>query len=82
MMPVKMMSLMEKLDGIKLDIAAGLTPRFQLGGSWEYSNKKPPNFSLMTTVCSEMDPSNPAAMANMSMMSAKQDSTGKIELHS
>jgi hypothetical protein len=72
----------ESLDGIKLDISTGLSPRFQMGGSWEYSNKKPSNFSLMTTVCSPMDPTNPAGMENMSMISAKSDSTGKIELHS
>ena len=59
MMPLKMMTLMEKLDGVKLDISLPFHPCLQLGGQWDYSNKKPPNFNLMGVISQAMDPHNP-----------------------
>lgn len=46
MVGLKMMSMMEPIDGIKFEFMAPLSPRFQLGGSWVFSNTKANKFEL------------------------------------
>lgn len=37
---------MEPLDGIKFEFGMPLSPRFQLGGAWNFSNTKTSRFEL------------------------------------
>lgn len=39
-------------DGMKFDFMVPLSPRFNLGGSWAYSNTKPNKFELHTALSS------------------------------
>lgn len=50
MMGLKMMTMMEPLDGFKVDLMLPLSQAFQLGGSWNYSNTKPNKFELVTAI--------------------------------
>jgi hypothetical protein len=52
MLGVKMMTMVEQLDGIKFDFMAPLSPKFQLGGSWTFSNTKPNKFELNSALSS------------------------------
>ncbi len=81
MMPIKMMTMSEGLDGLKFDINLGLTPKFQLGASWNFSNnpKQPPNFTLMTMFSPNMSPQN---MGRMDFINIKKDVAGKMEFNS
>jgi hypothetical protein len=95
-MPIKMMTMAESLDGLKFDIAAGISPKFQLGASWFFSNSKPANFSLMTTYTGIPDsvidammnhvpgspPPSPPNQDEISVIQAKKDSGGRLEFHS
>lgn len=77
--PLKMLTMMEPIDGIKFDFMAPLSPRFQLGGSWVYSNTKASKFELQTAL-SSMSGNNPMmAQDEMSFVSTRSDSTGKLE---
>ena len=81
MMGLKIVSMMEPLDGFKFDIMAPVSQRFQLGGSWNFSNTKANRFELNTTLTSM--PSNPHSMMSqdeMSFVSTRSDSTGKLEM--
>jgi hypothetical protein len=51
-MGLKMLTMVEPIDGIKLDFMAPLSQRFQLGGSWNFSNTKPNRFELQTALSS------------------------------
>lgn len=81
MMPIKMLTMNEGLDGLKFDINLGLTPKFQLGGSWNFSNspKQPPNFTLMAMYSPNMSPTN---MGKMDFVNLKKDIAGKLEFNS
>ena len=45
-MGLKILTMSEPLDGIKFDFMAPLSPKFQLGGSWVFSNTKANKFEL------------------------------------
>lgn len=77
--PLKMLTSIQANDGLKFDINLGLSPKFQLGASWEFSNKTPSNFSLSTMFMKQQTPSN---MNSMSFINARKDSTGKMEVNS
>lgn len=51
-MGLKMMTMLEPVDGIKFDFMAPLSQRFQLGGSWNFSNTKANRFELHTALSS------------------------------
>ena len=46
MMGLKILTMSDPLDGMKLDFMIPLSPRFNLGGSWLYSNTKANKFDL------------------------------------
>lgn len=78
-MGLKMLTMLEPLDGIKFDFMAPLSPRFQLGGSWVFSNTKSSKFELHTAL-SSMSGNNPMMNQDeMSFVSTRSDSTGKLE---
>ena len=58
LMGLKMMTMVEPLDGIKFDFMAPLSPKFQVGGSWVFSNTKANKFELHTSL-SSMTGNNP-----------------------
>lgn len=79
MMGLKMLTMVEPLDGIKFDFMMPLSPRFQLGGSWNFSNTKSNKFELHTAL-SSMTGNNPMmSQDDMSFVSTKSDSTGRLE---
>ncbi len=77
MIPIKMLTMCEALDGIRFDFSMGLSEKFQLGGTWNFSNTKPSNFSLMTMYSPNM---NPASQEGMNFINCKKDVNGKMEL--
>lgn len=52
MMGLKILTMSDPLDGMKLDFMIPLSPRFNLGGSWLYSNTKANKFELQTALSS------------------------------
>lgn len=54
----------------------GLSEKFQLGGSWNFSNTKPSNFSLSTMFSPNM---NPYSDTGMNFINCKKDVSGKME---
>ena len=78
MLPVKMLTNVEQIDGLRFDVNLGLTQKFQLGASWNFSNRQPSNFSLMTMFSPNMSPQN---MNRMNFINAKKDVTGKLEFN-
>jgi len=46
MMGLKILTMQEPLDGIKFDFMMPISQRFQLGGSWVFSNTKTSRFEL------------------------------------
>ena len=52
MMGLKMLTMADAQDGMKLDFMVPLSPRFNLGGSWGYSNTKAAKFELHTALSS------------------------------
>lgn len=81
--PLKMMSMVEPLDGIKFDFNLPLSQTFQTGFGWNFSNTKPAKFEL-TSVLSFVDPEKMGPMMNpdeMSMIQVRTDSTGFFEAH-
>ena len=79
MMGLKMLSMLEPVDGIKFDFMAPLSPRFQLGGSWVFSNTKASRFELQTAL-SSLGGNNPMMnQDDMSFVSTRSDSSGKLE---
>jgi len=76
MIPVKMMTTCEALDGIRFDFNMGLSEKFQIGGSWNFSNTKPSNFALTTMYSPNM---NPYSQEGMNFINCKKDVNGKME---
>lgn len=76
MMPIKMLTSCEQLDGLRFDIAGGLSEKFQLGGSWNFSNTKPSNFSLNAMFSPNM---SPYSAEGMNFINCKKDVGGKME---
>jgi hypothetical protein len=75
MIPIKMLTQCEKLDGLRFDVSGGLSEKFQLGGSWNFSNTKPSNFSLMAMFAPNM---SPYATDGMNFINVKKDVLGKM----
>lgn len=59
-MGLKMLTMAEQLDGMKFDFMVPLSPRFNLGGSWNFSNTKANKFELHTAL-SSLSAQNPMA---------------------
>lgn len=78
MMGLKMLTMGDPSDGMKLDFMVPLSPRFNLGGSWAYSNTKANKFELHTAL-SSLSAANPMNQDEMSFVSTRSDSTGKLE---
>lgn len=80
MMSLKMFTMVEPIDGIKLEFMAPLTPKFQLGGSWNFSNTKVNRFELSTALSSVSG--NIMNQDEVSFVSTRSDSQGKLEFTS
>jgi|Laugresu1bdmlbdd_1035124.scaffolds.fasta_scaffold175028_1 hypothetical protein len=52
MMGLKMLTMGDPTDGMKFDFMVPLSQRFNLGGSWNFSNTKPNKFELHTALSS------------------------------
>ncbi len=78
-MGLKSMSFLDPVDGVKFDFMAPLSARFQLGCSWVFSNTKTNKFELNSAL-SSMTGNNPmASQDEISFVSTRSDSTGKLE---
>jgi hypothetical protein len=78
MMGLKMLTMADPQDGMKLEFMVPLSPRFNLGGSWCFSNTKASKFELHTAL-SSLNAQNPMNQDEMSFVSTRSDSTGKLE---
>lgn len=78
MVGLKMLTMSDPLDGLKLDFMLPLSPRFNLGGSWVFSNTKPAKFELLTALNS-LSAQNPMNQDDISFVSTRSDSTGKLD---
>lgn len=78
MMGLKMLTMADPTDGMKLDFMVPLSQRFNVGGSWAYSNTKANKFELHTALSSLIG-ANPMNQDEMSFVSTRSDSTGKLE---
>lgn len=76
MIPIKMMTMCEAIDGLRFEINGGLSEKFQLGGAWNFSNTKPSNFSLTAMFSPNM---NPYSAEGMNFINCKKDVGGKME---
>ena len=74
--PLRMLSMCEQLDGLRFDVAGGLSEKFQLGTSWNFSNTKPSNFTLITTFSPNGSQQN---MDSANVIHCKKDAGGKLE---
>lgn len=74
LMPIKMMSMVQSIDGFRLDLNMGVSQAFQMGGSWSISNTKPSHFSLNSAVILN----NPSPFEEPQMVQATQDSSGRV----
>lgn len=77
-MPLKMMTMADPLDGMKFDVMIPFSSRFNLGGSWVFSNTKPNKFELHTAL-SSMSANNPMNQDEVSFVSTRSDASGKLE---
>jgi len=77
-MPLKMMTMSDPLDGMKFDVMLPFSSRFNLGGSWVFSNTKPNKFELHTAL-SSMSANNPMNQDEVSFVSTRSDASGKLE---
>ena len=77
-MGLKMLTMSDTFDGMKLDFMVPLSQRFQLGGSWNYSNTKASKFELHSAL-SSLSGGNPMNQDEMSFVQTRSDSTGKLE---
>lgn len=75
-MGLKMLTMADPVDGVKFDFMAPLSQRFQLGGSWNFSNTKANRFELSTALSSM---GNPMMQDEVSYISTRSDSSGKLE---
>jgi len=55
-LPIKMLTTCENLDGLRFEVAGGVSERLQLGAAWNFSNTKPSNFSLSAMFAPNMNP--------------------------
>lgn len=76
MVPIKMMTHCEALDGLRFDINGAISEKLQLGGSWNFSNTKPSNFSLNAMFSPNM---SPFSADGMNFINVKRDVLGKME---
>ena len=72
------MTMADPLDGMKFDVMIPLSSRFNLGGSWVFSNTKPNKFELHTAL-SSMSANNPMNQDEVSFVSTRSDASGKLE---
>lgn len=79
MAPIKMLTMCEKLDGLRFEISGGPSESFQLGAVWNFSNTSPPNFSLLALYAPKM---NRFSSEGMTFVNCKKDVGGKMELAS
>lgn len=79
-MPLKMLTMQDAFDGMKFDVMLPLSQRFNLGGSWAFSNSKPNKFELHTTLTS-MAASNQMNQDEVSFVSTRSDASGRLELN-
>lgn len=77
-MGLKMLTMADPHDGMKLDFMVPLSQRFNLGGSWAFSNTKANKFELNTAL-SSLSAQNPMNQDDMCFVSTRSDSTGKLE---
>lgn len=73
-----MLTMEDKSDGVKFDFMFPLSQRFNMGGSWSFSNTKANKFELHTGL-SSLSAQNPMNQDEMSFVSTRSDSTGKLE---
>ncbi len=73
-MPIKMMTMVQGMDGFKLDINMGLSQTFQMGGSWSLCNSRPSSFSLNSALILN----NPTPFEEPQMIQATTDSSGRL----
>ena len=78
MMGLKMLTMGDPTDGMKFDFMVPLSQRFNLGGSWNFSNTKPNKFELHTAL-SSMSANNPMNQDEVSFVSTRSDASGKLE---
>lgn len=72
------MTMADPLDGMKFDVMIPFSSRFNLGGSWVFSNTKPNKFELHTAL-SSMSANNPMNQDEVSFVSTRSDASGKLE---
>jgi hypothetical protein len=79
-MGLKIFTYFDNVDGFKFDVMAPLSQKFQVGGSWVYSNTKSNKFDL-NCVLTSTPPSGNQMMSqdDMSFISTRSDSTGRLE---
>lgn len=66
-MGLRMLTMTEPLDGMKLDFTVPMSQRFALGGAWTYSNTKPNKFDL-TCALNSFSGGNPMNQDEMSFI--------------
>mmetsp|Transcript_37005 Transcript_37005/g.27355 ORF Transcript_37005/g.27355 Transcript_37005/m.27355 type:complete len:278 (+) Transcript_37005:237-1070(+) len=76
---LKILTMVEPLDGFKFDFMVPFSQRFQLGGSWNFSNSKANKFEVQSAFTSMPSGNSLAAQEEMSFVSARKDSTGRLE---
>ncbi len=77
----KMLTNMDVTDGIKFDMLAPLSQRFQLGGSWQYMNSKPNKFELLAVLSSDAQGNQYMKQDEMSFITTRSDSNGKLDIN-
>lgn len=75
-LPLKALTQIESLDGLRLDVSGGLSEKLSLGGSWNFSNTKPSNFTLMAML---IYGANPITGEGGHFINCKKDAVGKME---
>lgn len=72
------MTMSDSSDGMKFDVMIPFSPRFNLSGSWVFSNTKANRFELQTAL-SSMSANNPMNQDEVSFISTRSDASGKLE---
>lgn len=72
------MTMADPLDGMKFEFMMPLSPRFNLGGSWIYSNVKPNKFELHTAL-SSLSAQNPMNQDDVSFISTRSEASGRLD---
>lgn len=82
--PLKMFSMVDPNDGVKFDFNIPFSQTFQAGLGFVFSNTKAAKVELNSAL-TFVDPKNMNAFTNpdeLSMIQARTDSTGFLEIHS